>query len=70
MSFSVAITALGAIVFLNLWLLAGSLVLSRAIDRRETRRPRQMVHAVLLMAAWPWLLWSGCRQAATHDRDG
>lgn len=68
MSFLVAAATLGSILFLNLWLMAGSLVLSRAIDRRDVARPKQVVHSVVLMAGWPWLIWLSWRHAAVKPR--
>lgn len=56
MSVELAATTLVSILVCNVWLMAGSLVLSLAIDRGRVRRPRQVVHAVVLMAIWPWLL--------------
>lgn len=63
MSLQLAATTLGSILLFNIWLMAGSLVLSQAIDRQRLRQPRQVLHAVVLMAIWPWLLLHCWRRA-------
>ena len=55
------LSVLAWILASNLWVAVGCVVLVAAIDRAVVGRPSSLIHSIVLMCMWPWLVIKGIR---------